>query len=675
MADDPSDLDRARGALARGALDDALALLETALGSARKRADRAFEAAALVELSRALRTQGKLDRAFVHAEQAGEAARAARLPALEAEARLVEADLLRAFEESVGAARKAREAASLLEGAAREARQAGDLERACAHFERAREARELMGDAPPRPKDEARRREEGLVLALYETSRRIIEERDPEQVLLRVLEAAVQATRAERGFVLLAGDGEGELDGLSVAAARDFDRSEIKKPEFKVSRGAIEKALATRRPLLVKDAATDPDLSGRPSVAGRGLRSLVCVPFEMRSVRGVLYLDNRFAEGAFAESDLPALEAFAAHAACAVESARFHADTVRKTDELEAARKRAEELAARLEAELTRTDEELARVRVEKQTLRAGLGEIVGSSHAMQEVYRLLEKVKQADIPVLVRGESGTGKELVARAIHFEGSRRKAPFVSESCAALPETLLESALFGHEAGAFTGALVGRAGLFELARDGTLFLDEVGELSPGSQAKLLRVLQERVVRRLGGDRELPVKARIVAATNRDLEAMVREGAFREDLYYRLNVVTVRVPSLRERREDVPEIVRSLSKLSFSPSAMRTLCEHVWPGNVRELANELRRLEAIGLREVNKDDLLLSGKAPRSVGEAPRTLRDIERAALVDALRQTGGNKALAADLLAIPRGSLWHKMRHYKINDEECRDGPP
>jgi transcriptional regulator with GAF, ATPase, and Fis domain len=672
-----SRLEQGRVALRSGAVDAAVPLLEGALEAASAAGDRALEAEARVELARAFRARGAVDRAFLQAEQAAEAARASALPALLADARLLEAELLRGLGEAHGASAKVRQAVDLLEDAASQARAAGQFERACDFFERAGRARPLLvaGDVAPaagaRRDDDARRRERALVVALYETSRRIVEERDPAKVVSYVLDGAIEALSAERGFVLIVGEGDGDLPGgLSVAAARDFDRAEIKKAEFKVSRGVIEKALATRSPILVRDASSDPDLSGRASVLSHKLRSLVCVPFEMRSVKGALYLDNRFAEGAFGEGDLPALSAFAAHAATALENARLHAEAARRNADLEAARARATELAHRLEDELNRTGEELARAQIEKTQARAGMGDLVGSSRAMQAVYKLIDKIKEADVPVLVRGESGTGKELVARAIHFEGPRRSLPFVSENCAALPETLLESVLFGHEPGAFTGALGRKPGLFELAGEGTLFLDEVGELSPGSQAKLLRVLQEKAVRRVGGDREFPVRARILAATNRDLEAMVRDGVFREDLYYRLAVVTLKLPPLRERKTDIPAILMRLTTLSFTKPALKKLVDYSWPGNIRELWNELKRLEAVGVGRVGVDQLEL-GREAVAAGALlpPRTLQDLERTALVQALRRAAGNKAKAADMLGIPRGSLWHRVRRYRIQDAE------
>jgi DNA-binding NtrC family response regulator len=299
----------------------------------------------------------------------------------------------------------------------------------------------------------------------------------------------------------------------------------------------------------------------------------------------------------------------------------------------------------------------------------------------MQPVYKLLDKLKDSDVPVLVRGESGTGKELVARALHFESRRAGEPFVSESCAAIPETLLESVLFGHEPGSFTGATDRRAGLFEQAGAGTLFLDEIGELTASCQAKLLRVLQARVVRRLGGRDEVEVRARVVCATHRDLEKMVKEGRFREDLYYRLNVVAIRLPPLRERREDIPLLVAKLLEKNASgappritPAAHRALVDHAWPGNVRELENEVRRLLALQGDPIDVADLSPSIAQSRAAPAAtaklpPSTLEEAERRAILAALDAAGGSKGKAAEILGIARGSLWHKMKHHKIAEGE------
>jgi transcriptional regulator with GAF, ATPase, and Fis domain len=730
-------LRRARAAMSQGAVDEALKDLEAAYELAVTAKDARLKAESLVELARGLKVKGTLDQAVLCLENAFEAAKEAGVPRIQAEAHLLDADLRKRLGDTTRARHRLEDAARLFDEAYAAARAAKDLEGALEIAERSRDVRDLLvkasapgsADSVPeraraaeaaRRDDSQRKHEKQLLETLFEVGRRLVEERDPDRVVAAVLDSAIEATGAERGFVLLSpeerdpADGDAVLEderkrdlpgGLLVAAARNFDRAEVRRPEFKVSSTVIEKALAKGTPVLVRDAAEDAAFAERSSVVEHKLRSIACVPFKSlrpQGVRGALYLDNRFGEGAFAEADLPALSAFAAHAAVAVENARLHAQAARERRALEKARARAEDLAKRLEVELAKTGDELGKVQArldETQNVlaaRSSFGQIAGRSQAMQTVYKLLEKVKESDVPALVRGESGTGKELVARAIHFEGQRKKGPFVSENCSAIPETLLESTLFGHEPGSFTGATKRQAGLFELATGGTLFLDEVGELTASCQAKLLRVLEEKKVRRIGGSEAIPVDVRVICATHRDLEVMVREGKFREDLYFRLNVIAVRLPPLRERRDDIPLLLekffeKNLSQQGasskarppvLSPEAVRALLNYSWPGNVRELENEVKRLLALKGDRIAADDLspeVLRGSsasstlphAPVSAGDdaPPVTLDEAERRAVLAALKAARSNKARAAEILAIPRTSLYHKLRHHKIADDE------
>lgn len=252
---------------------------------------------------------------------------------------------------------------------------------------------------------------------------------------------------------------------------------------------------------------------------------------------------------------------------------------------------------------------------LEGKSAETGKFDIIGTSAPMKKVYDLLEKVMSSDYPVLIQGESGTGKELIARALHKYGPRNDKPFVSENCAAIPETLLESELFGHKKGAFTGAASDRKGHFETANNGTIFLDEIGDMSPAMQTKLLRVLQDGEVRPVGGDKVMHVKVRVVAASNKDLRELVGKKQFREDLFFRLNVITIYLPPLRDRKEDIPLLVahflRKASEdakrtLKFTDAAMKALQRHRWPGNVRELENEVRRGVALCDDIIDVDDL---------------------------------------------------------------------
>ncbi len=310
-----------------------------------------------------------------------------------------------------------------------------------------------------------------------------------------------------------------------------------------------------------------------------------------------------------------------------------------------------------------------------------GLKQLLGRSAAMQRLREMIQQVAATDAAVLILGESGTGKELVAQAIHYGGRRADRTLVKVSCAALPEGLLESELFGHERGAFTGARDRRKGRFELAHGGTLFLDEVGDLSPQTQAKLLRVLQEQEFERVGGTETIRVDVRLITATNRDLEGLVGEGSFREDLYYRLNVVPIRVPPLRERVEDIPILVahflRAFAERGGKPApevtgeALALLCRHSWPGNVRELQHVVESMLVF-----STGDPIASRDLPPAIrGEArgsdpgdrasKATLRDLERQAIVRTLVATGGNKRKAAEILGIGLKTLYRKIQEFGL----------
>jgi len=322
--------------------------------------------------------------------------------------------------------------------------------------------------------------------------------------------------------------------------------------------------------------------------------------------------------------------------------------------------------------------------RVLRETLRTrpGFADLIGVSLKMQRVYRLIERVSQHAYPVLILGESGTGKELVARSVHFSGVRRNKPFIPVDCSSLVPTLIEAELFGYVKGAFTGALHAKQGLMEIADGGTLFLDEIGDLPFDMQAKLLRALQEKEVRPVGSTDRIPLSARIIAATNRDLDASVRQGTFRQDLFFRLNVVQIKIPPLRERKTDIPILVNSfLEKFSEANGRMRTISEDAiarmmaydWPGNVRELENAIERAIALG-----SGPILHAGDLPTNLqyGTGDRLpqndellpLDELERRAILRALREAGGDKLAAARMLGIGKTTLYRKLKQYDAQSQ-------
>jgi two-component system response regulator HydG len=343
-------------------------------------------------------------------------------------------------------------------------------------------------------------------------------------------------------------------------------------------------------------------------------------------------------------------------------------------------------------AAASHTTDTVTRQLRERLRLSQGLGAMIGRSAEMEKLYRILSKVAQSTHPVLVLGESGTGKELVARTIHAYGPNAHKPFLPVDCGSLVPTLIESELFGYVKGAFTGANRSKDGLLISAEGGTVFLDEIGELSLDLQAKLLRALQEKEVRPVGASHRVPIKARILAATNRDLATMVENGAFRKDLFYRLNVVNLRLPPLRDRREDIPLLAAHFldrisrehgTKFTLSDEALRTMMRHDWPGNVRELENAVERACALSSGPVlHLGDLptqlqqegLAAHRAATAAGQADTAkdgqtvtpLAELERQAIVGAIHALNGDKLQAAKLLGIGKTTLYRKLKEYGIS---------
>jgi serine/threonine-protein kinase PknK len=493
-------------------------------------------------------------------------------------------------------------------------------------------------------------------------------------LLEQVLDTMVLWTGVERGLLLLrAPDG-----GLVPRVARNLARRDLRGEQLSLSMGLAKRAMEERETVVATDAyAQVGDLHA--SVHALRLRSVLAVPLVARGdVLGVVYLDDRVRRGAFGAAELGWVRLVASQAALAIADARDQAL-------LRRAVRRAERANTRLAGELGMREAELVAMRaelVQGGDTRFRYDEIAGRSEPMRAMLRLVDRVTASDVPVLLSGESGTGKELVARAIHANGGRSSRPFISENCGSVPEPLLESTLFGHVRGAFTGASSTRAGLFDVADGGTLLLDEIGEMPLSMQTKLLRVLQNGEVRPVGGERVHNVDVRILGATHRDLEAMVAAGTFREDLFYRLNVVSIRVPALRERAADIPLLVTHFvekhaegRKVKVTRAAMERLVAFPWPGNVRQLENEIRRAfvladDRIDVAELSEEVSRGGPSAARSAGVGLKARVDALEAQLVkDALERTKGNQTRAAEALGISRFGLQKMMRRLGI-----RSGP-
>jgi transcriptional regulator with GAF, ATPase, and Fis domain len=499
--------------------------------------------------------------------------------------------------------------------------------------------------------------------ALAGTAKRLTAERRLPRLYEIILDAAIELSGAERGYLVIK-----DIDGVPrVRAGRGLSQEDIDRGELALSRSIVARVLGSGRALATMDAAADERLSGAASVHALSLRSVVAVPLRVRGeIAGALYLEDRLRPFAFGELELSLLSDLADLAAIALDSAQLLRGQRRAARRLSVLRAR---LARRVEVQALEL-ESLRRSQREGASEHAG---IVGHSRGMQRVLSLVAKVARSEVPILICGESGTGKELIARAIHDAGPDKDAPFVSENCGAIPEPLLESALFGHVRGAFTGADRRRLGLFEVADGGTLFLDEIGEMSVAMQARLLRVLQDGEVRPVGSEQARRVRVRVLCATHRDLPAMVAEGRFREDLYYRLAVVTLALPALRERPEDIaPLIARFVEKyahgrkVEIDRRALSALGRHPWPGNVRQLENEIRRAlvladDVIELEHLSPGLIELGAAASPDPLDMRAQVDQLERRLIRQALDASAGNQTRAARMLGISRYGLQKMLR--------------
>ena len=481
--------------------------------------------------------------------------------------------------------------------------------------------------------------------ALLKISTTINSIRNWKELQLRLLELTLDVVPAERGAILMADE-----DGEHFVSCHGWNRVSGADESIKVSQTISTKVLRDVVAILSNEVVQS-ESSGLPSLVEAQVSSLLCVPLvAFEKPLGVIYLDTSSRVAKFDEVHLQLLTAIAGIAAIAFENAR-------RFEQLEKENRRLQE-AVKLEHQM------------------------VGESQSMREVYALLSKVAASASTVLLLGESGTGKELAARAIHLNSPRASKAFVAINCATLTESLLESELFGHEKGSFTGAVSQKRGKLELADGGTVFLDEVGELSPAIQAKLLRALQTREFERVGGTRPINVDVRMIAATNRDLKAAIKAGQFREDLYYRLNVVSIPMPPLRERREDIPLLaaffVAEYSKkckrrvTGVSAEARRLLCSYDWPGNVRQLENAIERAVVLGATELITPEDLPEIVEREAIVDAPaagyfETIREAKRQLVTKTLRQTGGNFTEAAKLLGMHPNNLHRLVTNLNLRE--------
>jgi len=484
--------------------------------------------------------------------------------------------------------------------------------------------------------------------ALLKISRVVHAIRDLEELQAQLLDLIFEVVPATRGAILLAETGAQALSS-QYARTRQAGQPQL----IRVSRTIACQVMKENVAILGADVPASGVLRDVESLAVSEVRSLLCVPLSVfQRVIGCIYLDNTTISNRFHEDHLQLVAAIAGISAVALENAR----------------------------RLQWLEQENQRLTTEVRQEQS----LVGEGERMREIYQFLAKVAPSDSTVLIEGESGTGKELAARALHRISGRGNKPFVAINCAAIPETLLESDLFGHERGSFTGATAQKKGRLEVADGGVVFLDEIGELAPTLQVKLLRVLQEREFERVGGTRPIKVDIRLIAATNRDLNEAVRLGQFRQDLYYRLAVVKLAMPPLREHKEDIPMLTRHfVQKYSVrckvklkpvSPEAMAALMNYEWPGNVRELENAIERALVIGspemvlLEDLPESLLEQTPAADMTEGKYHAQVKDLKKQMIRDAVEQSRGNYVEAAGILGVHPNYLHRLIRNLGLKDE-------
>ena len=463
---------------------------------------------------------------------------------------------------------------------------------------------------------------------------------DIEALLGTLMDDIIELSRADKGFLILM-DG----DTPRVRVARNLDRKTLEENEVAFSDSIVQKVMAAKRPIIVADALHDREFSGSTSIINLRLCSVMCAPLLTRgNMVGLIYVGNDNIVNLFRPYQLDTLRVFASQAALIISNALL-------VNELQ-----------------------LDKKRLEQTLIDLRYGEIIGSCSSMRDIYKKIDKLAKTDISVLITGETGTGKELIAKEIHRRSNREKGPFITLNCGAIPENLLESELFGHVRGAFTGAVATTVGKFEAADGGTLFLDELGEMPASLQVKLLRAIQERQIVRVGESRSRTVDIRILAATNKDLGQEVKDGRFREDLFYRLNVVNLHLPPLRERGEDVVLIANYLLKRytrefssrvkGFNTESARQLKRYEWPGNIRELENRIKK--AIVFSDgplIMPDALDFRGDDFRAILPLGDAKENFQRDYINEVLRLNSGNRTKTARDLDVDPRTIFRHLEKY------------
>ncbi|MFN2547014.1 MAG: sigma 54-interacting transcriptional regulator [Myxococcales bacterium] len=474
---------------------------------------------------------------------------------------------------------------------------------------------------------------------LADFARDLAKEPGIDNALTRLLDSLIEVVRADKGFVLVVNEGAPQ-----ILKARNFQRENVADAVERLSDTIVRRVLETRQPLRIEDALHDAEFNVSESVVHLKLSSVLCLPLLLRGeLVGAIYLGNDKLANLFSDRELEVAQSFCSTATLLVELGR-------QLDELRADKKQLQE-------------------KLEEQAY----GDIIGSCDPMRDIFRKIDKVAGTDISVLVTGETGTGKELIAREIHRRSPRKAGPFIAINCGAIPENLLESELFGHAKGAFTGAASARIGRFQAASGGTLFLDEIGEMPPALQVKLLRALQDHAVTKVGENKPEPVDIRIVAATNKDLEEEMKLGRFREDLFYRINVVHLHLPPLRDRGEDAVMLAkwflgRSIRELGskvkgFSPQALVAIKRFRWPGNIRQLENRIKKAVVLADKPlISPDDMELRPEQLEPILPLAAARDEWQKRYINEVLERNGGNRTKTAkDLGVDPRTIFRHLER--------------